>query len=208
MSEHITAYPLTWPNGWKRTHDQEHALFSKKTSQYQRRKITVSDAVGFVLDELRRMGIPDFKVIISTDLKLRLDGLPYSGQKEPDDQGASVWWKDGSAQKVIAIDKYHRVADNIYAIGKTIEALRGIERWGSGEVLERTFTGFTALPNLSPEGWWEIIDLPQHTPTADVLAAFKKARFRSHPDQGGSTESFNLINDAYEQFRAQRGLQS
>lgn len=207
MTNHITAYPLTWPTGWKRTADKEHARFSKKTGQYQRRDISISDAVGFVLEELKRMGIGDWNVIISTNLKLRLDGLPYSGQRDPDDNGVSVWWKDGDSQKVIAIDKYYRAADNLYAIGKTIEALRGIDRWGSGEILERTFTGFTALPNLKEESWSQVIGVPAHAPTVEVKELFRKARFKAHPDQGGSAEEFHRVNQAYEKFMAERGLQ-
>lgn len=45
-----------------------------------------------------------------------------------------------------ACEKWQDVYGNIYAIGKTIEALRGIERWGTGDMVEQAFTGFVALP--------------------------------------------------------------
>lgn len=206
MSEHITAFPLTWPDGWKRSKKQEHAPFGRRGANNYLRDVTLSEAATFVLGELKRMGIPKAEVIISTNVKLRLDGLPYSDQKEPADGGASVWWKDGDSRKVIAIHRYYRVADNLYAIGKTIEALRGIDRWGSGEILERTFTGFTALPNLQEETWNQVIDVAAHMPTADVKEIFRKRRFKAHPDQGGSDSEFHRVNQAYEKFMSERGL--
>ena len=65
-----------------------------------------------------------------------------------------------------ACDKWRDVYDNIYAIGKTIEALRGIERWGTGDMVEQAFTGFVALP--SPKSPWEILGVPSRATARDV----------------------------------------
>jgi hypothetical protein len=194
MTEHITASPLTWPDGWTRTKSPERSRFGK-----WQKPVSIAVATTFVLEELRRMGIGDWNVIISTDLRLRQDGLPYSNQREPDDKGASVWWKDGDEQRVIALDKYDRIADNIYAIGKTIEAMRGIERWGGGEILERTFTGFTALPNPDAQpSWRDVLDY-YGDDIDDANTAYKVARAVAHPDKGGDTDRFYLVNQAWEQ---------
>lgn len=197
MTEHITACPLAWPQGWKRSFSQEHARFSKKSGQYSRRDVTLAEAVQFTLDELDRMGAVKSEVIVSTNLELRLDGLPRSGQRSPDDTGVSVWWKDGSKQLVIAIDKYYRVADNLYAIGKTIEAMRGIERWGSGEILERTFTGFEALPNPDAVNWRDVLDY-RGTDLAECKAAYRRAISNAHPDRGGNDAQAAVVNKAWE----------
>jgi hypothetical protein len=45
-----------------------------------------------------------------------------------------------------ACDRWQKVEHNMQAIAKTIEALRGIARWGTGDMLEAAFTGFAALP--------------------------------------------------------------
>jgi hypothetical protein len=162
---------------------------------------------NFPRDFKRKMGVPDWQVIISSDLKLRTDGLPLSGQREPDDQGVAVWWAEGDGHRVIALDKYHRIADNIYAVAKTIEALRGIERWGSGEILQRTFTGFTALPHLSTDTWWSVLGVQAHTPTAEVEAVYKSKRSAAHPDRlTGSVTEFNLVQEAWNAFQKERGL--
>lgn len=195
MTEHITASPLCWPAGWKRSRWQEFSRFSTKRSNGRGRdNITISKAVYFLLHELELMGIPDWEVIISTDLLLRQDGLPRSGQRQPDDKGVSVWWNDGEERRVIALDKYDRIADNIYAVGKTIEAMRGIERWGGGEILNRTFTGFTALPDLSSSSWMTILEMDGVEPTvANIDSQFKKLAQEHHPDKGGDADHFKKL---------------
>ncbi len=194
MSEHITASPLTWPAGWQRTVKPARSRFGK----YQK-PISIAKATRNVLHELKLMGIPNFNVIISTDLRLRNDGLPYSVQREPKDKGIAVWWKKGEQQRVIALDKYDRIADNLWAVVKTIEAMRGIERWGSGEILERTFTGFNALPSpedMNASRWRDVLNY-HGDDIDDANVAYKIARSKAHPDKGGDIEQFHLINKAW-----------
>jgi len=188
MSEHITASPLTWPEGWKRTKLPTTSQFSNHS---------ISKATKFVIEELARMGIKDWNIIISTDLRLRNDGLPYSSQREPDDKGAAVWWKDADEQRVIALDKYNKISDNLYAIGKTIEAMRGIKRWGGGEILDRTFSGFTALPNPDAvRSWRDVLDYHGND-WVEANKAYKKARSNAHSDKGGTDEAFFEVNRAW-----------
>lgn len=199
------AYPLTWPHGWKRTHwsSRISARFSRKKEgqRWGHRPISIAEAVSFTLDQLRMMAVPDHDVIISTDLKLRLDGLPYSSQRAPDDPGAAVWWRPANAKtdRVIAIDIYDRIADNIYAIGKTLEALRGIERWGGGEILERTFTGFAALPGPDTAGGIDphvVIRVAMDATTEEKRTAYRQALSKAHPDHGGTPEQFHAVREA------------
>jgi len=199
----ITASPLSWPNGWKRTprHQRKHSQFSRKTDAYRRREISIAEAASFVLDQLRMMAVPDGDVIISTDLKLKLDGLPYSNQREPEDTGAAVWWRPAGAktERVIAVDIYDRIADNIYAIGKTLEAMRGIDRWGGGEILERTFTGFTALPSPENAGGldpYQVIGADRGASPDEIKRTYRKALSTAHPDKGGSADKFHQVSEA------------
>lgn len=201
--DHITSYPLCWPDGWCRLGCEESSRFGKFN-----KPVSIAKATEFVLAELKRKGIPDYNVIISADLRLRNDGLPYSTQREPEDKGCSVWWREGDTRKVIAIDKYNRVADNLYSIGKTIEALRGIARWGSGEVLERTFSGFDALPPAGSvmtgeEPWYVVLDIdPEHRDMPELIEqVYKSLRSDAHPDNGGSNEQFNRVQKAWETYQ-------
>ena len=194
--DHITASPLHWPEGWARSETQERSRFGKWNDP-----VTINKATRFVLDELSRMGVFQSDVIVSTNLKLRIDGLPYSNQKQPEDKGVSVWWIKDGKQMVLALDKYDRIADNIYAVGKTIEAMRGIERWGSGEILQRTFTGFQALPDpesASKPSWQQVLNYYGDS-LSEAKTAYLKARKAAHPDHGGSTEEFKAVEEAWEQ---------
>ena len=67
--------------------------------------LSVTDAVARVLDELQRMGVDRQDVVISTNVRSRLDGLPRSGEPEPDNPGAAVYWQEAlGARRVMAID--------------------------------------------------------------------------------------------------------
>jgi len=203
MSER-KAYPLSWPEGWKRAKYRVHASFNKtrpdKVNErgeriYQgKARLAVSDAVQRVLAELSRMGIKDDDIIISTNVPLRLDGLPRSDQ-EPGDPGVAVYWqKKGQNMRCMAIDQYWRVADNLAAIAATLDAMRAIERHGGAEILNRAFLGFAALPEKASQPWREVLGVIEAQPTMDAI----ETRFRAlaqvhHPDKGGDRETFEAI---------------
>lgn len=73
-----TAYPLTWAAGWKRCNARTRAKFGKAGSGWRspeqgggyqgRQSLTIDQATRRVIDELRRFGIPDWNVIVSTNL--------------------------------------------------------------------------------------------------------------------------------------------
>src|SRR4029077_9617164 len=103
------------------------------------------------------LGVREGDAIISTDSKVRIDGLPYSGQREPENPGVAVYWKRGKElqPKAMAIDQYTRVADNLAAIAATLSAIRAIERHGGAIIMERAFLGFQCLP--MPNTWRSIL---------------------------------------------------
>ena len=224
----IPAYPLAWPSGWKRiaASDRVRARFVDKkretsswragdgtlrTNSYLRsREVSIASGVDRVRAELQRIASTD-DVVISTNLELRLDGLPRSGQREPSDPGAAVYWIDraapGCPTRCMAIDRYDRVADNLAAIAATLDAMRAIERHGGAEILDRAFTGFTALPGPTPDKPWHVIlGVPAHASADHVRANYRKARSSFHPDRGGDAETFNAIQSAWAAFCAERGI--
>lgn len=157
-----------------------------------------------LLDELRMLGAKN--IVISTNLTLRLDGLPRANQRTPDDTGVAVYFTLKSQQKCFPCDKWDRVEDNLYAIAKTIDALRGIERWGSKSMVDATFNGFKALPNPNDLSWREIFNMPQSKwpGFGKITQSFLKEQYRRlvkihHPDKGGDPNEFDLIQKAYEQ---------
>lgn len=210
MSER-KAYPLSWPEGWKRTASRVRAQFGKTETQSGqqgqsiyagKKRLSVADAVQRLVAELARMGVPDWNVIISTNIPLRLDGMPRS-DREPADPGAAVYWKkkDKDLMRCMAIDRYDRVADNLAALAATLEAMRAIERHGGAEILNRAFLGFAALPQQASQPWREVLGI-EGTATLELV----ESRFRAlvkvhHPDVGGKEEDFLKLQQAREAAR-------
>lgn len=212
MSEIIPRHPLHWPAGWRRTEasQRERAKFSKSVRQYgkhsdgreyaydRKQALTIAEATQRVLEELGRMGVASDDIVISSNLRLRLDGMPASGQANPEDCGAAVYWRHGAGTRCMAVDRYDRVQDNLAAIAATLDALRAVERHGGATILDRAFTGFVALP--APRAWWQVLELPGPNPTREQLeSAHRRLISKHHPDKGGDAETAADINTARDQ---------
>jgi DnaJ-like protein len=209
----IPASPLQWPAGWKRTPPSTRttARFGKASrhSSYSGytpgRALTIGEAVERVRAELSRMRVRDSDLVINSNLKLRLDGFPMSNQREPEDPGAAVYWRDsnqdGWPMRCMAIDRYDRVADNLAAIAATLEAMRAIERHGGAEILSRAFTGFTALPGPSDAPHWsDVLGVSALSSSEEIRSAYRRLRAKHHPDNGGDSESFHAVQQAWEAY--------
>ncbi len=166
---------------------------------YQHRSdLTIEQGIARILGELERMGIQRHNVVISSDLRLRNDGLPYSSQATAKlDQGAAVYWRDGKNTRAMAIDRYNRIADNFGAIAATVEAMRAIERHGGAEILDRAFTGFAALPNPAREDLpHNVLGVDENATLEEIEYAYRRLAQQMHPDKGGSDASMARINSA------------
>lgn len=196
----ISAYPLQWPVGWKRTSQylQEHSKF-KSTFAVAR------DELLMEVERLRGKWHRSGDAILSTNIELRQDGLPYANRREPEDSGVAIYFEYKKQQMCFACDKYHKVWENMVAIRKTIEAIRGIERWGASDMMEKAFQGFIALEDNSAESWRHVLNCD----CSDLISAkrcYHAARKSAHPDHGGSTDKFHQVEQAWQQ--AQRELEA
>jgi hypothetical protein len=193
MLEGIENYPLTWPVGWLRTlnHKRQHSAFADRS---------IAKAAGFVLNELRLMGARS--IIISSNLRVRQDGLPLSKQRRPDDPGVAVYFLLKNEPRVLACDKWLRSEDNLWAIGKHIEAIRGQERWGVGTI-EQAFSGYAALP-APKSSWWEILGVSASASEEAAYNQYRVLAMKHHPDTGGNNEAFLRIQAAWEQACKER----
>lgn len=210
MSKPIQSFPLCWPDGWLRAHPgfRKSGRFSRGERQYssapgggssvRQRELSVTDGVLRILTELERMGIDRQDIVISTNVRTRLDGLPRSGEREPADPGAVAYWQDpdGKRRRCMAIDVYTKVADNLAAIAATLEAMRAIERHGGAEILDRAFTGFVALP--APEQPWQVLGLHMTATKAEIEQAYRRLAMEKHPDRGGDAGEMARLNAARE----------
>ena len=178
------AYPLQWPHGRPRTSYPERSRFGTRT---------VDAATKELFAEVRRLGADT--PVLSTNIKLRLDGWPYSNQSPPADKGVAVYFTYKKQAMCFACDRWDRVQDNIYAIAMTIGALRGIERWGSGSMVEQAFTGFVALP--APKDHHAILGVRPGATEDEIDAAYRQKAKAAHPDsEGGSVEAMQELNEA------------
>jgi hypothetical protein len=214
----IPAYPLQWPAGWPRTPGA--ALKPGKFGTMKQRPglswnsrvdVTIAEATTRVLAELARMGIDRQDVVISTNLQLRLDGLPRSGQAVPRDAGAAVYWQTRKGERrVMAIDQYYKVEENLAAIAATLDAMRAIERHGGAQILDRAFTGFTALPApAAAKPWREVMIFGESTPTADQLRRrYRELASSRHPDRpAGSDAAMSELNVALAEAKKELRLE-
>lgn len=195
-TDKVGAYPLSWPLGWKRTTQRDNARF----------KTTLAKAIEYLHLELRRMDVPSYNVLISSNIELRRDGLPYSNRKIPDDPGVAVYFKLNGKQLVLACDKWFYPEHNLHAIAKHIEALRGQERWGVGSI-ERAFTGYAALPaqgETSRPSWQSVLGLNDinHIKLEHAASKYRELVKIHHPDAGGDPVRFQQITEAFADAKA------
>lgn len=196
-------YPLTWPNGWIRTPPtaRTRAKFSKRRSvdgagggSYSvRESLEIGDGLVRMFGELRRLRASD--VIVSSNLQLRSDGVPYSKQgKMLSDPGVAVYFKLKGAPRVLACDKWASAAENMAAIAGHIEAIRMQDRYGVGTI-EQAFAGYAALPPTSID-WAIVLGVSRTASKDDVAAAHRRLALIHHPDRGGRLEEMARINEA------------
>lgn len=192
---HVEAFPLHWPDGRPRVRVRHDAPF----------RMTLAGARDHLLEQIRLLG--GRRPILSSNLELRIDGLPYANQRQPNDSGIAVYFEYKKKQHCFACDDWSRVEDNIRAIGKTIEALRGIARWGTGDMMERAFQGFIALPSPAAVPWYIVLGF--HSEQSALERGFEGAAKvlmqRYHPDrESGDEQAFKRISKARDDGRTAR----
>ena len=191
-------YPLQYPIGRPRNQNPERSKF-KPGSIY-------SEAQS-VFKQLELMGADN--IIISSNMQYRADGLPYTRQNVSD-TGVAVYFKSSNGEEqCIPCDSWISLEENMRAIAKTIEAMRGIERWGGKALMNAAFSGFKALPSalVTPppdrphRDWWVVLGVERNADAPTVKQAYRRAQATSHPDSGGNSYDFQEVQAAYEEWR-------
>lgn len=187
-------YPLQWPIGRERNQSPTYSKF-KPGSAYNE---------GWnIVHELELMGADN--IIISSNMQYRADGLPYQRQNVTD-TGIAVYFTHNGEEECIPCDAWVTVEENMRAIWKTVEAMRGIERWGGKALMNAAFSGFKALPSsiITPmphRAWWTVLGVDPRDNALKVKEAYRDKLKLYHPDAGGSPEEFKEVQDAYEEWK-------
>ena len=187
-----SSFPLHWPIGRMRTNE-----YKRKSDPFHMPSSKIRYEIG---RELKLMRVNDY--VISSNIATRHDGLPYANQKAPDDPGVAIYFTRKGKEFCISCDQYRSVDANLRAIGKTVEAIRGIERWGTEEMMDAAFTGFAALPEstiVTPyqaRPWYDVLEVSQNASEGVIRAAYRQKLKTAHPDGGGSVEQFNELQKA------------
>jgi hypothetical protein len=187
-------YPLHWPKDRPRSKvsDREGPFF-----------VSMGEAIDHLLDELRKMGADH--VIISCNARGRQTDLgwrPLVRDTNPSDPGVAVWFIKDNEKHCITCDRWPHLTDNIRSIGKTVESLRAVKRWGSSEMASRAVSGFRAA--LPPAGSdWKSILGAGVTTVADAKKSFRMLAAKAHPDHGGNPAEMQRLNEALAAAKAE-----
>jgi hypothetical protein len=172
----VESYPLHWPAGWPRSTSSQRgkSRFSGQTF----------NQIKELQRELRLLGARN--VVISSNVPVRQDGLPYAdaAKRRYDDPGVAVYFTLKGKPLAMARDRYWTPWENMRSLVLAIEAIRSIERHGGQTMMERAFSGFTALP--APKSCWEILGLSPSASVQAIKAQFTVKAKTAHPDVGGS----------------------
>ena len=178
-------FPLQWLPQQSRTKLPKRALFGNHNSFYAGERL---------VDELLRLGAKN--VIISSNLQTRSRGQGFLSNQIIKDVGVVAYFDLKGQPKAMACDKWDKPEHNLWALFLSIQAIRGLERWGGSEFLDGLFTGFKALPETT------IVNTIQYFSEfknkAEAKARFVELVKVNHPDVGGDAEIFMEIKKQYD----------
>jgi hypothetical protein len=199
------AYPLSWPAGWPRTPlgQRERGYQFKQgvnPSGYGKGFVTFAVARDKLYVELDRLGAR--QVIISTNHKPDVRGLPIESKRKVEDDGVAVYFQFKGRSMTMACDRFDNAAANMRSLGLAIDALRQLERHGGGTMMDRAFEGFTALPppTTSKRRWQDVFNFaPGAAVSPEMLTRrYKELILTAHPDTAeGSHDKMTELNVAY-----------
>ena len=191
-----TSFPLYWPEGRPRIASSKDRTFP----------VGFAEARDEALREIRLLG--GSEMILSTNVPLKRDGLPQSmplGKSLPD-PGVAVYFKRKGKELCFACDCWAHVQDNMQAIAKTISALRGIARWGTGDMMEAAFHGFRQLPESTAGSWHRVLGVPINAGPQQIRDAYRGLVKKFHPDnkETGDAERFRQIQATWDECQRDR----
>lgn len=182
--------------------DADHTRMMR-TIRYELGRLSATDVVmeaGFRPDQIRQ------------------DGYPYSSQS-PVHPTVRLSFKAGKKSLAFTCGGHKDWVVNVYAIAKTLEALRAVERYGCTTGGQQ-YAGWSQLPpgasSIAAAEWASVEDamrwlwrvgfgtVPSPLPM-EFDAAYRAAAKKSHPDAGGTAELMSKVNRARDFIDASGG---
>jgi hypothetical protein len=160
----VDAFPLAWPHHVSRTPASKRISGSFM--------VTPGKAMEELVKEIRLSG--GTGLILSTNVPLRRDGLPYANARDPEDPGVAVYFTRKGNQVCVPCDTYDRVWKNIRAIGLSIKDMRGPEMRGCAAITDAAYTGFLALPAPTGRPWWVVLGVSVSASVEEISEARKR----------------------------------
>ena len=188
--------PLRWPATWEREGGMNLSAFG----------LDLPRALDHMLAQIRLLG--GYNIVVTSNMLVsRRNGRPLAQQPRAIDPGIAVYFRRDNAEMVMPCDRWNLPEDNVRAIGKTVEAIRGIDRWGAKQMIAAALEGYKALPAPEPEeDWWDVLGVSRGAPESVVRAAIKALLRESHPDLGGDAEAFLRVQRAEERWKAEHAV--
>lgn len=180
----IDAFPLQWPHHVPRTAPERRIGGSFM--------VTPGQAMEELVKEVRLSAGRD--LILSSNIPLRRDGLPYANAREPADPGVAAYFTRKGQQVCIPCDTYDRHWKNIRAIGLSIKDMRGPEMRGCAAITDAAYTGFLALPAPTTRRWNEVLGVSSGAPIEEISEA-RKALARTHTHLPITMAEINAAHD-------------
>ena len=229
-----TCFPLSWPPGHARTADRKRSQFGADHAG----DVSLPAARTFVIDELTKLGAT--AIIVTTNVpttraeaqgalgalrsaaaarspsggrsaELSSDGSLEAASREERDPGVAAWFTLDGQERVIACDRWTTIAENLRAVGLTVEATRALARWGASDVVARAMEGFRALPapssaELAPRDPWRcVLNIGRTDGLAQARSNYKALIRKAHPDMGGNARRAAEINAAMAEAERELG---
>lgn len=199
----ITDLPPVWPG--KRTNRPGRAKFKSQWTK----------TLTLLERELRWLSARNVEIALQIRgaYDLRQDGQLRADARPGAPVILSFTTPDG--KQSYPCDRFAWWQDNVYAIAIVLEDLRRAERYGVQSALIRM--GFKALPPttapaLSTTAAADALAKRSSVSTGPILesktwaqTAYRQAAARVHPDVGGSTADFQLVQEAKRVLEAHHG---
>jgi hypothetical protein len=186
-------FPLSWPAGYPVT---EHRIESKFSC-------TFAQARDGIFNQIDLLGAKTF--FISCNVQRNKKGDLVEGRLIYDNPGVALYFNYKGEDKVIACDKWKYIHENLRAVEKSLEAIRGLERWGCSDIISRAMGGLKELAENAGESngaWWQVLGVDQDAPPTYIEAAYKQKVKIYHPDKPtGNRDMFELVLRAYNEAK-------